>query len=64
MAEGKHEVKWNEKKSWHEMKEKLLQPHFEPSVRIKTHTLKSENLESPKTPENLELDWRGQNTSH
>lgn len=23
MAKGKHEVKWNEKQSWHEMNEKL-----------------------------------------
>jgi hypothetical protein len=29
-----------------------------------THTPKSENLESSETPENSELDCRGQNTSH
>jgi hypothetical protein len=23
MAKGKHEVKWNEKQSWHEMNEKI-----------------------------------------
>jgi len=29
-----------------------------------THTPKSGNLESSGTPENLELDFRGQNTLH
>jgi len=29
-----------------------------------THTLKSGNLESSETPENSELDFRGQNTLH
>jgi hypothetical protein len=29
-----------------------------------THTLKSGNLESSGTPEILELDFKGQNTSH
>ncbi len=29
-----------------------------------THTLKVGDLESSRTPENLELDFRGQNTSH
>jgi hypothetical protein len=35
-----------------------------PSVRNETHTPKVEDLKSSGTPENSELDCRGQNTSH
>jgi len=42
----------------------LSQPHFGLSVRIKFTLPKSGNLESSETPKNLELDFRGQSTSH
>ncbi len=42
----------------------MSQPHFGLSVRVKRHTPKSENLESFGTPENSELELKGQNTSH
>jgi hypothetical protein len=35
-----------------------------PSVRVKPNTWKSWELESSETPECLELDKKGQNTSH
>jgi hypothetical protein len=40
----------------------VSQPHFEVSVRMKLALPKSGNLESSETPENSELDCRGQNT--
>jgi len=42
----------------------LSQPHFGAKCEDETHTPKSGNLESSGTPENSELDCRGQNTSH
>ncbi len=42
----------------------LSQPHFGAKCEDETHTPKSGNLESSRTPKNSELDYRGQNTSH
>jgi hypothetical protein len=43
---------------------KLSQPHFGISVRMKLTLPKSGKLESSETPENSQLDCRGQHTSH
>jgi hypothetical protein len=42
--------------------EKVSQPHFEASVRMRLALPKSENLKSSGTPKNSELNCRGQNT--
>jgi hypothetical protein len=42
----------------------MSQPHFGVKCEDETHTPKSGNLESSGTPENLEFECRGQNTSH
>jgi hypothetical protein len=42
----------------------LSQPHFGDKCEGEAHTPKSGKLESSGTPENSELEFRGQNTSH
>ncbi len=47
------------------LRERVSQPHFGISVwGWKAHTPKSGKLESSETPENSELEFRGQNTLH
>jgi hypothetical protein len=43
---------------------KVSQPHFGVKCENVTHTPESEKMESFRTPENSELKFKGQNTSH
>jgi hypothetical protein len=58
---GSGAVNWSNKK---QPIVALLQPHFEGSVRSPLTLSKMELGSPPKTPENSECNYRGQNTSH